>query len=99
MILKKVGVLSVAKIMGAMQAVIGLLIGLFMGAIFSVMPMNNPDVPSWLAPSFGIGAIVFAPVMYGIFGFIAGAIGGVVYNLFAGMVGGLELHLEPVNRP
>ena len=99
MILKRVGVLSVAKIGGIINAVMGLIIGLFMGAMFSLMPMNNPDMPSWLAPSFGAGAVVFMPIMYGMFGFVGGAIGAVVYNLFAGMVGGLELHLEPVNRP
>jgi hypothetical protein len=37
---------------------------------------------------------VLLPLLYGILGFIGGAIGAAVYNLFSGIVGGLELELE-----
>src|SRR5262245_46815454 len=98
MVLKHVGVLSVAKIGGVMYAVFGLLIGLCFAAVFSVMPMaagNRSDMPAWIAPMFGVGSIVFAPIMYGVMGFIGGAISAVIYNLLAGMVGGIEVDLEP----
>jgi len=102
MVLTRIGVLSLAKICGVIYAAIGLLIGLFFGALFSVVPMANGglhDMPSWLAPMFGVGAIVAAPIFYGVIGFIGGAFSAVVYNLFAGVVGGLELHLEGAPRP
>jgi hypothetical protein len=40
---------------------------------------------------FGVGAIVLFPVIYGCMGFIASLIGAWLYNILAGMVGGVEL--------
>jgi len=48
---------------------------------------------------FGVGALVFMPVFYGVLGFVAGAVGAVIYNMFAGLVGGIELDLEPTHAP
>jgi hypothetical protein len=42
----------------------------------------------------GIAALIFLPIMYGVIGFIAGAIGGAMYNLVAGVVGGIEIEVE-----
>jgi hypothetical protein len=49
----------------------------------------------------GIMAVVVMPIMYGIIGFIGGIIMAAIYNLVAGVVGGLEFDFEqPVNlRP
>ena len=103
MVLKSIGVLSVAKIVGVMYAVMGLIMGMFFAAIFSFIPAMAPtgdaQIPSWIAPMFGLGSIVIMPIMYGLMGFIFGAIGGVIYNLLAGALDGLELHLEPATRP
>jgi len=44
---------------------------------------------------FGVGAIIFLPIFYGVLGLVAGAIGAALYNLFAGMLGGIELETEP----
>jgi hypothetical protein len=43
---------------------------------------------------FGIVFTILIPVMYGLMGFITGAIGGLLYNLFAKLVGGFELELD-----
>src|SRR6187549_2250017 len=103
MVLKSIGVLSAAKIVGVMYAVMGLIMGLIFAAMFSMIPAMAPtgtdQIPSWIAPMFGLGSIVIMPIMYGIMGFIGGAIGTVIYNLLAGAIGGLELHLEPGTRP
>jgi hypothetical protein len=34
------------------------------------------------------------PLLYGAFGFVGGAIGALLYNLFAKWVGGFELELD-----
>jgi hypothetical protein len=34
--------------------------------------------------------------MYGLIGFIAGALSALIYNIFAGMVGGIEMEVENV---
>ena len=101
MVLKSIGVMSAAKIVAVMYVVMGLIAGLFFGAIFSMIPMpsEGPDaVPSWLAPMFGLGAIVIMPIFYGVMGFCIGAIGALVYNGLAGVIGGVELRLEPSTR-
>jgi hypothetical protein len=40
-------------------------------------------------------AILF-PILYGLMGFAAGAIGALLYNLFAKWLGGIELQLQAV---
>jgi hypothetical protein len=42
----------------------------------------------------GIGAVVFLPIFYGVLGLIAGALGAVLYNVFAGLVGGIEIDVQ-----
>jgi hypothetical protein len=100
MVLKSVGVLSAAKIVGLMYAILGLIMGLFFAAVFSMIPMSdaNPEMPTWLAPMFGTGAILIMPIFYGCMGFVGGAIAAVIYNALSGMMGGLELRLETTTR-
>ena len=97
MVLKSIGVMSAAKIVAVMYAVMGLIGGLMFAAIFSMIPLatQGPEAPpSWLAPMFGVGSILIMPVVYGVIGFCVGAIGAVIYNGLAGVIGGLELRLE-----
>jgi hypothetical protein len=39
----------------------------------------------------GLASIVVMPIFYGVFTFISGLIGGWLYNMLAGMVGGVEI--------
>ena len=97
MVIKSVGVLSVGKMYGAIAAAMGLLFGIVL-ALFSVAGAGlalADDVPSGLMASlFGVGAVVILPIFYGCMGFIAGAVGALFYNAFAGMVGGVEIQTE-----
>ena len=98
MVLKRIGVLSLAKIAGILYAGAGVIVGLFFAAISSMAGMAgsqmDPDMPGWIGPLFGVGAIVFLPILYGVIGFVSGAVGALIYNLFSGIVGGVELELE-----
>lgn len=97
MVIKSVGVLSVGKMYGAIAAAMGLLFGIFI-AIFSMagagLGLVNEGQNSFMAPMFGVGAAVALPIIYGCMGFVAGAVGAVFYNVFAGMVGGVEIQTE-----
>jgi hypothetical protein len=93
MVVRSVGVWSVARIYGALSAAMGLIIGAFL-ALASLVGtgMAGPDAgPPWLAGVFGVGALIFAPIFYGVMGIVMGAFGAFLYNLFAGMVGGVEI--------
>ena len=105
MTIRRFNVFSVAKIQGFLGFVIGLLIGVVYGLVFMIFGAAI----SSLAPQGdsqamgGVGAIVIGliimiavPVFYGILAFIGGAIGALVYNLAAGVVGGLKFELEGV---
>jgi hypothetical protein len=92
-IIKSVGVLSVAKIMGMIYGCMGLIAApffLLIGLLGSALGQHN----SALAGIFGVGFAVLMPVLYGVIGFVAGLIGALLYNLFARWVGGFELELE-----
>ena len=99
MVIRRIGVGSAAKVGGALYAAIGLVMGCIfagislVGAGFMANAPNN-DVPPWIAPMFGVGAIIVAPIFYGVMGLIGGAIGAFVYNLIAAVAGGLELEVQ-----
>ena len=105
MTIRRFNVFSVAKIQGFLGFVIGLLIGVVYGLVFMIFGAAI----SSLAPQGdsqamgGVGAIVIGliimiavPIFYGLVGFIGGAIGALVYNLAAGVVGGVKFELEGV---
>jgi hypothetical protein len=97
MIVRRLGVWSVAKMYGTIAAAMGLLIGLLIACaslLGAGLAAQNNDLPGGMAAMFGVGAVVFLPIMYGVFGVIGGAIGAGLYNVFAGLVGGVELDIS-----
>jgi predicted membrane-bound spermidine synthase len=102
MVIRRVGVWSVSRLYGALSAVAGLLIGAIialvatLGGMAGAMRSSESGVlPGGLGALFGVGAIIFLPLCYGVLGLVMGAIGAALYNLFAGMFGGIELETEP----
>jgi hypothetical protein len=93
MVIKSVGVVSVGKMYGAVCAAMGLLGGVFIAALGSVSSSLASAAGTSVMPfaGFGVAAIIVLPIIYGFIGFIGGLIGGAFYNLFAGMVGGIEI--------
>jgi hypothetical protein len=94
--IKSVGVLSVAKVMGAIHVVLGLLVlpfFLLISLVASMAPRQNSPNP--FGPFIGIAFAIFAPIFYGVWGFVFGAIGAFLYNLMAKWMGGIEVRLEP----
>lgn len=95
MIVKRVGVLSVAKVYGALAGAMGLLFGLIFAAASAIgLGLSEGDQPAWLGAMFGVGAIVFLPLFYGVMGLVMGAISAALYNVFARLVGGVRIDVE-----
>lgn len=99
--LKRVGVLSAGTISGVGGAVGGLLVGgifflmsLTMMGVAQQGNLNNSNDPTAAVLGMGIGAIIFMPIAYGIFGFLGGVIYAFLYNLLAGMTGGLQMEFS-----
>ena len=100
-VVRRVGVFSWAKIAGVIYCIVGLFIGailalvsLFTAALSDAFASSGGDSGRLLPALFGVGAIVFMPILYGLLGFIGGLIGAGLYNLAARMTGGLEIELS-----
>jgi hypothetical protein len=83
---------------GQTAKVIGMLYGL-MGLVFFpfilLAEMLSPKGPGLV---LGVILALIMPILYGVFGFIFTAIGCALYNWAAGMVGGIEVQLDPPAR-
>ena len=103
MIIRRLGIWSVARLYGGIMGVFGLIGGLFFAAAAMLGGFagaaHSSDTSSGLAAGglgalFGVGAIVLLPLCYAVLGIVFGAIGAALYNLFAGMFGGIELEVQ-----
>lgn len=102
--INKMGVFSVAKMQAVLGLVIGLIIGIIYGAFIilysllgaSLVGGNNGLAVGGGGVVIGVVVMIAVPVIYAIFGFIGGAIGAFVYNIFAKMIGGIEMEVENV---
>jgi len=92
-VLKSVGVMSVAKIMGLVYGCMGLIFAPFF-LIFGLLASIGGQSKMPFAGVFGVMFAVLMPVLYGVTGFVTGALGAFLYNLFAKWVGGFELEME-----
>jgi len=92
-VVKSVGVLSVAKIMGLIYACLGLIFIPF----FLLIGLAGTLAGKQEAPFAGMIGLVLAflmPIFYGVLGFLMGAIGAALYNLFAKWIGGIEFQVQ-----
>ncbi len=103
MVVRHIGVWSAARLYGGMSAVFGLIfggifavaamVGGMAGAADSVNPATG-FASGALGAMFGVGAIIILPICYGVLGIIMGALTAALYNLFAGMFGGIEMDIQ-----
>ena len=95
MTITRVGPLSAAKVAGLLYVVIGLVAGAFV-SLFALAGAaigagsGNGDGATFGA-LFGVGAIILLPIFYGFFGFVGTLIMAALFNVAAGMVGGIEV--------
>jgi hypothetical protein len=102
MVIRRVGVGSLAKMTAVVYAAIGLLVGAFFAAFAAIgagMGAASGEETGALAALFGVGAVVLMPIVYGVMGLVGGAITALVYNAAAGVVGGVVLETEAVGQP
>ena len=95
MVIKRIGPVSVAKIVGLLYTILGLVVG----AVFSLAALagglaSNGSGSGGIGAIIGVGAIVAFPILYGCLGFVATLIGAWLYNVAAGAVGGIEMDLQ-----
>jgi hypothetical protein len=94
--LRRIGVVSAGKVAAVLYGVIGLLFGV-LAALAVVFGLTLGDFGEDLGSSAAIYAVVLVvvmPIVYAAAGFVMAAIGALVYNLIARVVGGVELELQ-----
>ncbi|CAN5668206.1 hypothetical protein BH24ACI2_BH24ACI2_12670 [soil metagenome] len=101
--IKKLGVLSVAKIYAVIMLVVSLIFSIPYGLFVIGISLMGASAGGSSGLAIGSGGAIVGvlmmvgiPIMYGAIGFVAGAIGALLYNLFAGVVGGIEIEVENV---
>lgn len=104
--IRRVSPLQAGKVAGMVYAGMSLIFvpifAIFMGfgalASFAAASASNHHAAAALPAALGVGmfiaGIIFVPIIYGVMGFIIGALGALLYNLVAKWVGGIEIELE-----
>lgn len=95
MIIRRIGPLSFARISGFLYAIIGLVLG----GIFSLVAMvggfaSDTAEAAGVGAVIGVAAVVVFPILYGLMGFVATLIAAWLYNVAAGVVGGVEVDIQ-----
>ncbi|KFN49640.1 hypothetical protein [Arenimonas composti] len=100
MVIKRIGVISCAKVMGVLYAGIGLLIGLLYalfalvgGGAMMASGASEAAFGGGVMMGIGVAMVVIAPIVYGLMGFLAGLLTAWLYNLAAGFAGGIEIEV------
>ncbi len=96
MTIKRINAVSCAKIMGLLYAIIGLLVGCVaaFAALIGRFAANSFGGANYFT-AFGMGAIIFFPLLYGALGFVMTWIAAAIYNVLAGVVGGVQVEVAP----
>ncbi len=89
MVIRRLGPLSCAKVVGLVY----LILGLVFGACLSLISMLGfaGGTNSVLQGMFGVAAIVVLPIFYGLLGFLGTLIMTSLFNLVVGITGGIEV--------
>lgn len=98
MVVRRLGVVSVGKVFGAIYALLGLILGLFF-ALFSLLgaaigASQEGAEGAIFGIVFGVFSVVLWPLFYGVLGFFGGLISAALYNLVARFIGGIEVEVE-----
>ena len=95
MIIKRIGPMSIARLSGMLYAVLGLVLG----AIISLIALaggfaSDSEGAAQFGGFIGVAAVLVLPICYGLLGFVATLIAAWLYNVAAGVVGGIEVDIS-----
>ena len=91
-LLKRVDVMSLAKLYTYMMGLFGLITGVIVAAA-SLMGGSMTQGTKGVGTFGGVLAIIVTPLLYAGMGFICGAIGGLVMNFVLKLTGGLKIEI------
>ena len=97
-VLRGVGVFSAGKMAAVLYAVIGVVVGIILAALSSLGALaslaGGERGAGAFGMFFGVGAIIICPILYGVIGALVWMLLAVLFNVAAGMIGGIELEVD-----
>ncbi len=95
MVITRIGPISCAKISGALYAILGIIIG----GVFSLVALaggfaSETAEGAGIGAGIGVAAIIVFPILYGCIGFLGTLLVAWLYNIGAGLVGGIEIDVQ-----
>jgi hypothetical protein len=103
-ILKKVPLWPVIRISFVLFIILGIIVGIFYALLLSISGIFATALTGGLGElgfirGLGFVLVPIVAIFYAVFGTIVVAIWALIYNLLASILGGIELTLEPAERP
>ena len=97
-IVRKIGVSSLGKLAGSVQAIIGIAVGVIASvvAVVSVISNNDYGILTDILVSAGIviASVIVWPLVLFLGGWLYGALVALIVNSFIGVSGGIELTVD-----
>ena len=94
----RVGVLSIGKLFGTVNLIVGLAVGLIaaVGGVVAYFNAGNYEFFEGLLGSLAIvlSAIVLYPLVMFAFGWLYGVLGSFIFNVVVGVSGGVDLTVQ-----
>ena len=96
--LKRIGLLSAVKIGGTVSAVMGFILGAVWGVVMAFFSSLAGAVFSMDTAGMGVAWLIISPfisaILYGILGVLLSFLTALVYNIAAGILGGIEYETQ-----
>lgn len=97
--IKRIRIGSMAKVVGILAALMGLIFGEIAAFLATQFQLNIPYLSDEIMglpfhSALGLASLVAIPLFYGILGVIFGTLIAIMYNLAAGWFGGIEIEYE-----
>ncbi len=95
MVIKRIGPMSCAKISGALYAILGIIIGGAVSLIALAGGFGSETAEgAGISAVIGVTSIIVFPILYGCIGFFGMLLLAWLYNIGAGLVGGIEIDVQ-----
>ena len=94
MIIRRIGPMSIARLSGLLYAVMGLIFGGIISLVALAGGFGSDDHAAAFGGFIGVAAVLVLPICYGLLGFVATLIAAWLYNVAAGVVGGIEVDIS-----
>ena len=91
MVIRRVGPLSCAKVVGVLYLILGFVVGGMISLLSLVGLFGGGAQGGFMPALFGAAAVVLLPICYGLLGFVVTLIMTSLFNVVVGITGGVEI--------